>query len=153
MDSDPELTQVRGGPALAIRARVAITDLSTFFAGAFSELYHRAGALAAGPPFARYHDVGPVDTDVEVIVPVRAAFGSEGRVNAIELAGGPAVQVRHVGPYEELRSTYETIDRWLVEHHRERADAVREVYLTSPQAVPDPAAWVTLVIQPLRDQR
>jgi effector-binding domain-containing protein len=152
MDTPPEITTLAGGPALAIRAQVAIADLPGFFGGAFAELFHRAGGQAAGPPFARYHRVGPVDTDVEVIVPVRARVSGEGRVHAIDLEGGPAVQIRHVGPYDQLHTTYEAVDRWIADHHRERADAVREVYLTSPQEVPDPASWVTLVIQPLRDQ-
>jgi effector-binding domain-containing protein len=60
------------------------------------------------------------------------------------------VQIRHVGPYDQLGPTYAAIGRWIEEHHRARADAVREVYLTSPQEVPDPAAWVTLVVQPLQ---
>jgi effector-binding domain-containing protein len=63
------------------------------------------------------------------------------------LDGGPAVQVKHIGPYEDLGQTYVILEKWLEQHHRTRAGAVREVYLSGP-AVP-PAEHVTVVIQPL----
>jgi effector-binding domain-containing protein len=69
-------------------------------------------------------------------------------VIAIDLSGGPALSVKHVGPYEDLGETYGLIERWLDEHHRGRAGAVREQYMTDP-SVP-PAQHVTFVIQPLQ---
>jgi hypothetical protein len=38
---------------------------------------------------------------------------------------------------------------WMDAHSLRPTDAVREVYLTSPQEVADPAKWETLVIQPV----
>jgi effector-binding domain-containing protein len=102
----------------------------------------------AGPPFARYHAFDPARIDVEAVMPLRGPVAVTGRVQAIRLDGGPAVQVRHVGPYEELATTYGSIERWMEEQHRRPADAMREVYLTGP-ATPL-AEQVTIVIQPLQ---
>jgi effector-binding domain-containing protein len=149
MDSAPEMITVSGGPAIAIRVQLSVSELPAFFGGAFHELVRCAGASAAGAPFARYHHVDEAGVDVEAVLPVSGPIAVTGRVCAIELGTGPAVQVQHVGPYDELPATYASIDRWLDEHHRRRSDAVREVYLTNPAEVPDPSRWQTLVIQPI----
>ena len=114
-----------------------------------------AGKLINGidanfPPFAFIDKTGqPSGFDVEAVMPVRAPVAVRGRVAAIELAGGPAVLLTHVGPYDQLMATYATLERWLAEHHRTRSDAVREVYLTNPADGRAPADWVTQVIQPV----
>lgn len=149
MDTSPETVTLSPGPAIAIRDELAVADLPAFFGAAFHELAACAGDRIAGPPFARYHQFDAERVDVEAVVPVREPVEVRGRVASIALGGGPAVQIRHVGPYEELAGTYASIEQWMQQHHRTRADAVREVYLTDPGAVPDPAKWETLVIQPL----
>ena len=149
MDTRPETITLTPGPALAIRDQVATEGLPAFFGGAFPELFACAGAQAAGPPFARYHHFDVKTVDVEVIVPVRAPVAGTGRIHAIELTGGPAVQIQHVGPYEQLSETYATMERWIADHHQVRTDAIREVYLTSPGEVRDPGQWITLVVQPV----
>jgi|JI9StandDraft_2_1071091.scaffolds.fasta_scaffold215426_1 effector-binding domain-containing protein len=149
MDTTPELVTLAGTAAIAIRASLGPTELPAFFGPAFGELAACAGAQVAGPPFARYHRVDASGFDVEAVMPVRAPVAVRGRVAAIELAGGPAVLLTHVGPYDQLMATYATLERWLAEHHRTRSDAVREVYLTNPADGRAPADWVTQVIQPV----
>jgi len=151
MDTAPEIITVEPCPAIAIRTELPISELPQFFGDAFHELAERAGDLAAGPPFARYHRFGPDGVEVEAVMPLSSDIPGGGRVAAIHLDGGPAVQVRHLGPYDELPATYASIEHWLEEHHRDRADAVREIYLTSPGEVPDPMQWVTVVVQPIRE--
>jgi AraC family transcriptional regulator len=148
MDTPPELTTLPSGPAIAIRAQVTIAELPGFFGSAFGELAACAADQIAGPPFAIYHAFDPARVDVEAVMPLRAPVAPRGRATPIDLAGGPAVQVRHVGPYEELAASYQTIEAWLAEHHRVRSAPMREVYLTGP-SVP-PAEHVTLVIQPVQ---
>jgi effector-binding domain-containing protein len=147
MDTPPELVELAPGPAVAIRAHVSITDLPAFFAGAFAELAACAGDQLAGAPFAIYHAFDPKDVDVTAVFPLHAPVTPSGRVVSIRLDGGPAVQVKHVGPYEDLGQTYGLLEKWLAQHHRTRAGAVREMYLTGP-SVP-PTEQVTVVVQPL----
>jgi hypothetical protein len=42
-----------------------------------------------------------------------------------------------------------SLDHWLEDHHRARAAAIREVYLSEPTL--PPSDHVTLVIQPLSE--
>lgn len=149
MDTAPEVTHLEPGPAVSIRAELELSELPRFFGEAFGELAACAGDQVAGPPFAIYHSFGPGPLDVQAVMPLRSAVPVSGRVEAIELPGGPAVQVRHVGPYQDLGAAYMSLERWMEDHHRARAAAIREVYLTEP-AIP-PSDHVTLVIQPLRD--
>ncbi|MBK7078206.1 MAG: GyrI-like domain-containing protein [Myxococcales bacterium] len=149
MDTTPEMVTLTATPAIAIRTQLGPAELPAFFGRAFGELAACARDQIAGPPFARYHRADASGFDVEAVMPVRAPVAVAGRVAALALAGGPAVQIKHVGPYDQLMPTYAALDRWLVEHHRTRSDAVREVYLTNPADEPDPADWVTLVIQPV----
>ncbi|MBS1120586.1 MAG: AraC family transcriptional regulator [Deltaproteobacteria bacterium] len=147
MDTEPEITNLQSGPAIAIRAQLATAELPRFFGSAFGELAACGADQIAGPPFAIYHSFDPAHIDVEAVMPLRSPVAPRGRITPIVLAGGPAVQIRHVGPYEELGTSYTTIQHWMEEHHHAKAGPVREVYL-SPPTVP-PAEHVTLVIQPL----
>lgn len=148
MDTPPEITNLDACPAIAIRAQVPLAELPAFFGSVLPELGACGKDQIAGPPFARYYSFDPAHVDVEAIIPLRAAVPVSGRVQAITLDGGPAVQIRHVGSYQELGETYASIEHWMEDHHRQRAEAVREVYLTGPTV---PATdQVTIVVQPLQ---
>jgi effector-binding domain-containing protein len=147
MDTNPELVDLSPGPALAIRSRVSQAELPTFFGNAYTELAAAAADNVAGPPLAIYHAFGPDGVDVTAAFPVHVSVPARGRVIAIQLDGGPAVQIKHVGPYTTMVETYSTLEKWLTEHHRTRRGAVREVYLTGPAMLPD--AQVTMVVQPI----
>ena len=146
MDSKPETIQLAPGPALEIRAQVPQRDLPEFFGAAFHELAALAGDQLGGSPFAIYHAFDST-IDVSAVVPLRGRVEPRGRVSAIDLPGGPAVQIKHVGPYEDLGETYRSLQDWLESNHRTREGDVREIYVSMP-TVP-PADQVTYVIQPL----
>lgn len=147
MDTPPELVELTPSLGIAIRDRVPMNQLPAFFGAAYAELGAAGGAQLTGPPFAIYHAFEEDAIDVSAVMPVRSRLPATGRVVPIELAGGPAVQVKHVGPYDELSATYGAIEKWIAEHHRARAGAPREIYMTMPTV---PATQqMTLVVQPL----
>jgi len=148
-DTTPELTDLHAGPAISIRARIAQSELPRFFGSAFGELAACGADQIDGPPLAIYHSFDPQHIDVEAVMPVRAAVPLRGNVVPIVLTGGPAVQIRHVGPYEELGDAYRTIEQWLEDHHRVKHGSIREVYLSPPADPKD--KLVTLVVQPLEE--
>jgi effector-binding domain-containing protein len=138
--------------AIGIRVTVPVDALPTFFMEAFGELgayVGQAGRQVTGPPFARFFSVDPTAVDVEAIFPVDAVMETRGRMQPIELSGGPAIQVLHVGPFDAMVPAYEAISAWLAANHRQPADTPREVYLSDPATEPDPATWRTLVVQPI----
>jgi effector-binding domain-containing protein len=147
MDTSPQLVELPPGLGIAIRERVPLSQLPAFFGAAFAELGTAGGSQMTGPPFAIYHAFDQDAVDVSAAMPVRSRLAPAGRAVPIELAGGPAVQVEHVGPYDELSATYGAIEKWIAQNHRRRAGAPREIYMTMP-TVP-PSQQVTLVVQPL----
>jgi len=148
MDTTPELVTLEPETGIAIRAKVPLAELPAFFGAAFGELAACAGDRVAGPPCARYFTFESAGVDVEAIFPLRAQVAVTGRIHAVALPGGPAVQVRHVGSYNDLGQTYQSIEEWIDDHHKHKADAIREVYITSPAA--PITERVTLVVQPLQ---
>ncbi len=147
-----EEVSLAGGPALAIRGAVPMTELPRFFAGAFTELAaaaYAARAKCVAPPFARYLCVWPERVEVEAVMPLDVPVGTCGRAKPQILAKGPAIQVAHQGPYDAMAPAYSAIQQWIEGHHVQAAEPPREVYLTSPGEVPDPGQWQTLIVQPL----
>jgi AraC family transcriptional regulator len=137
---------------IAIRATLPIAELPRFFGGAFAELEGAAGAArvpVAGVPFARYLSVAPEAVEVEAVLPTGGRVAPSGRIIAVDIPAGKVAQVKHIGPYDDVGAAYHALDAWIAERHRERAGAPREVYLTDPGAVRDPARWETLVVQPI----
>lgn len=147
-----EKTSLSGGPALAIRETLPMSELPAFFGKAFQELMeaaHRGGACIVAPPFARYFSVTPQAVEVEAVMPLDIAVGRSGRAVPQLLAKGEAIQVKHTGPYDAMQPAYGAIQQWLASHHARAAEPPREVYLTSPVEVPDPQGWQTMIVQPL----
>ena len=138
--------------AVAIRTRIPMAELPQFIGAAFHELtaaLSAAGASMAGPPFARYYSLSPGSVDVEAVMLADKPVAATGRVHPLHLNGARAAIVRHVGPYDAMKPAYDAIAEWMSQNGKHAADAPREVYLTSPAEVPDPAKWVTLVEQPI----
>ncbi len=147
MDSKPSVIQLTGSQAVAIRARVPLGEIATFFDAAFAELEVVAGRQISGPPFALYYASDEHGLDVAAAIPTWSRVEAVGRVESIELPAGPAVKVEHVGVYEELTTTYALLEQWLAENQRTRGGPRREVYLTMPMA--QPSEQITIVLQPL----
>ena len=136
---------------LAVRETVPVTELPAFFGRAFSALgayIGQHGAAFAGPPFAQFHSVTPAAVDVEAVFPLASPIEGSGNIQPVSLSGGPAIQVLYTGPYDGMVPVYDTITAWLAENAKSPSEPIREVYLTDPGSVPDPAQWQTLVIQP-----
>ncbi len=151
-----EIQEVQLPPldGVAIRESHPIEELPTFFTGAFPELaafMQARGATPAGPPFARYFDVGEDGADVEVVIPVAAPVEGEGRIHPVHLPAGRAVQSLHAGPYEAIMPVYHSIEQWLEENHKAPADAIREVYVHGPDETGAPKGPETLVVQPFAE--
>jgi effector-binding domain-containing protein len=150
MDSQLQETTLSARHGVAIRRTLPMADLAGFFGKAFAELGAYVGTVGgqiAGPPLARYHSVDAEGVDVEAVFPLAAPVAGRGDIQAIELPAGPAVQVLHTGPYDEVGPVYDAIEAWLAEHGRERAGPSCEVYLNEPGD--DPSQLQTLVVQPI----
>jgi effector-binding domain-containing protein len=72
-----------------------------------------------------------------------------GDAHRLVLPGGRAVEAVHVGPYETMTQTYETLQAWMSENDLVPGVGMWECYLSDPEAEPDPANWRTKIVWPL----
>lgn len=56
----------------------------------------------------------------------------------------------HTGSYDGLADAHAAMDHFLHEHSLTKGGPAREVYVTDPGEVPDPAQWKTQIVWPLR---
>ena len=108
------------------------------------------GGVIVGPPYTRYHAVGPGGFDMEIGFPVMAPISHNGEVVPGELPAVEAAIAVHEGGYDQLPASYEQIEHWITDHGHEAAEGMWETYLTDPGAQPDPSTWRTQIVWPLK---
>ena len=74
----------------------------------------------------------------------------ERSIQAGELPAGTAATVTHLGPYDNLRHTWEALTEWMKSQGLAGAGAPWEVYVTAPGAEPDQSKWRTDIFFPVR---
>lgn len=122
-------------PAVTIKSRVNVEQLSDVFASSFESLVEyleEVGEDIAGPPFAIYYSVEMEELDVEMGLPVARAIPGKGRITSREIAIEKAASTIHTGPYEEIESAYITLAEWMNENGHEPAGVSYEFYLNDP---------------------
>jgi len=140
-------------PTAVAEAVLGVAELGPWLGRQYGVI---AGALAAqgvapaGPPFARYRPEPGGRFHVEAGFPVVTPIEPVDGVRPSILPAGPVVETVHVGPYDTMEPAYGALASWVHEHDGELAGAAWEVYLTSPEAQPDPGTWRTEVVQPYR---
>lgn len=140
--------------ALVMRRRIAREEIAATLGGMLPALFayaQREGLTMAGPPFARYPELGMGSLVIEGGVPLaEPAPGEHGAgIEALTIPAGPAAVAIHRGPYDTLPDTYRAIESWVHEQGRAAGGPPREIYLTDPGERPDPETWETQIVQPL----
>jgi len=108
------------------------------------------GVEPAGAPIcitSPWSDEGTMELDTGW--PVRADVEPEPPFDAVTLPGGRALVMRHVGAYQELHTSYRLLCETIEERGLRPVGRAREVYLTDPAEVPDPADYVTKIVWPI----
>jgi AraC family transcriptional regulator len=141
--------------ALVIRRRVTRDEIATALAECLPTVFdyaQRHGLAIAGPPFARYPEVGMgsliIESGITVVEPPSTALADG--IEALVIPPGRAVVTIHRGPYDSLSESYQQIERWMRDQGLSAAGAPWETYLTDPGERPDPATWETEIVQPVR---
>ncbi|GIM90910.1 helix-turn-helix domain-containing protein [Paractinoplanes toevensis] len=141
--------------ALVIRRRVTRDEIATALAESLPAVFdyaQRNGLAIAGPPFARYPEVGMgslvIESGITVAEPPSTTLPDG--IEALVIPPGRAVVTIHHGPYDSLLESYQEIEKWMRDQGLSAAGAPRETYLTDPGEHPDPATWETEIVQPVR---
>jgi effector-binding domain-containing protein len=156
MSAAPEIVTRAEQPYVAIRARVAMTELGGV-ADRLPEVFGWLGVRGlapAGPPFFKYNFIDMArELEVEAGVPVAAAVDGDGEVvSGVLPAGRYAILIHQGYPSELVGATKELLD-WAAgqglswdaspDGTGERWGARLENYLTDPREEPDMSKWLT----------
>jgi effector-binding domain-containing protein len=122
----------------SVTEHAALTDASRVIPAAFETLM---GAVArvgygAGMPGVVYHEMDPQQPgDIEVFMPVTAAFEPPPGVAVKTLEGGHVATTVHRGPYDQVGDAYQALTDWMHEQGLTPSGPPRELYLNDPNEV------------------
>src|SRR5258706_4209376 len=124
---------VRAQPTLSITGRMRIANLSAAIGEFLPEVWQYVtvqGAKPAGPPFTRYHEIGPEEVVLEAGLPVPPGIQGSGRIKAGALPEGEVVSTIHLGPYHSLPEAGAALAARAEVHRRPAGRPNPELYLT-----------------------
>jgi len=155
-----ELIQLVAQPVATLRLPADPHELSEVVENRLTEVWAHLedqGAGPAGPPLSILHHLtldgevpAPPPWEVESGFPLLEPVPEGPGIRVHELPAGEAASLLHVGDYAGLVDAYLLLQSWVLANERESAAPPWEVYLTDPGQEPDPDAWQTQVIWPLR---
>ncbi len=133
-----EVVKTKETSAIAIREKVKVAEIPMVMGRMYGELLPHLGkdVQCAGPPFALYHSWEGEIMDMEVGFPIVGKGIEAGKVHTIRLPAVRAAVATHIGPYERLTDTYNTMMEWMKANGHTPASYMWEEYLNSPQEVP-----------------
>ena len=112
----------------------------------FSKIARKFGRHLCGKSMMLHHDneYREDDANFEVAMPIRKGKSTDD-IEVRELPGGECLSLMHLGPYEELGRSYETIIKYAKENGFEYAKPTREVYHKGPGMIfrGNPKKYVT----------
>lgn len=150
--SEIGMIEVEEQPTVGLRQTIRMEEMTAFFERTFSQVMstlHAAGVHPTGAPFARYRGTPTDVVDIEAGFPVSEPFETSGTFIAGILPAARAVEVVHVGPYDQLPQTYGRIEAWMAEKGLRPLDDMWEWYDSGPSSDPDPSTWRTRIIWPV----
>jgi effector-binding domain-containing protein len=141
-------------PVVGIRFTTSIERIAADIGSNYEALFGFLGrkqVAPAGPPMALYYDLvmDERNIDMETCVPVASVVEGDGEVTFHVLAGGRHATAMHMGPYDEMGSTYEAMRQWISGEGLSPRPPVREIYLNDPCQVADPRELMTRVLWPV----
>jgi AraC family transcriptional regulator len=135
--------------ALVMRKRITrdeIADtLGSMLPAVFAHAQERGLALA-GPPFARYPEIGMGSFVMEAGFAIAAPAAG---IEALTIPAGEAAVAIHRGPYEGLPAAFAAVEAWVRDEGRSASGPPMELYLTDPGEHPDPETWETQLVLPV----
>jgi AraC family transcriptional regulator len=142
-------------PVLVIRQRVKQSEIAKAIGEALPRVFayaQRNGIAIAGPPFARYPEMGPGVITLDIGVPVAALPDvSDAEIRADTLPGGLTAATTHTGPYEKLPEAVTAVGQWIAQQGLTPSGGPWESYVTDPGEYSDPKDWKTEVFWPVLD--
>lgn len=134
--SDFKIEQTPAQPVLAVRIRTRIDDLPRVIGQSYMAIMQYLGELGehpAGPPYTAYYNLDMQDLDVEMGFPVDKALPGKETVFASEIPAGHKVSCMYKGPYSQMESAYEALNRYAAEQGAVPSGVAYEIYFNGPE--------------------
>ena len=142
-----------------VRRRIKPSELAATLGEVFGKVFQYAqqhGFGLAGPPMARYIEMGPGMWTIEAGMPVAGTGGATGEnseVQAGTLPGGWVATATHTGPYDQLHDAHAAVQQWLEAEGLTPSGGPWESYVTDPADYPDPKDWKTEIFWPVKNSK
>lgn len=110
------------------------------------------GLQMAGALFSHYLSFDEETGNSEFLagIPVVSMGKDANEVMAKKYPGMEVIQAMHIGPYEELRFSYEKMMEYIQANQLDVVFEAFEFYYTDPEMEPDVRKWQTLIAFPLK---
>ena len=135
------------------KARCSHADIGKTLGELFGPVFQYAitnGVELRSPPTTLYVEWGPGMVTIHGGMMVAAVAGVPDGMFVETLPACEAAVTIHTGPYDGLRAAHAAMEQFLAAQGLEKAGPAREVYVTDPGQVPDPAQWKTQLVWPVR---
>ena len=134
-------------------ARCSHADIARTLGGLFGPVFQYAvsnGLELRSPPTTLYVEWGPGMVTIHAGMMVAAAASPPAGMHVASLPACDAAVTLHTGPYDGLGKAHAAMEQFLAKHDLQKAGPAREIYVTDPGEVPDPAQWKTQLVWPVR---
>ena len=155
MESNVATKDIPDQPVLGMRFKTSMANIGDDIGKAFGAIFGFLGeaqAAPAGPPMALYFDMEMKadNVDMEICVPVATEVPGKGDILGHVLPGGKAISILYRGAYDGIAPSYEALFAHMKENNLSPAGPAREVYLTDPSQVENPADNLTEILFPVK---
>jgi effector-binding domain-containing protein len=134
-----EVRPLTSQPTVAVRTRTSIENLSSVIEQVYNEIREYLGTPEGEYPdtlaYVAYHNMDMQDMDVEIGYVVHEPMPGAARIQPSKIINGEYAVCLHVGPYNELPKTYDTVFQWIGEHGLKSTYPNYEFYLNGPAEV------------------
>ncbi|MGE5329556.1 MAG: GyrI-like domain-containing protein [Deltaproteobacteria bacterium] len=152
MNYNFEVSEQPAQPVLSMRKRTPVSNLPQELGRAYNLIIQYLNELGEQPKytaFAAYYNLDMNDLDVEMGFPVSKAIFGKGEINASEIPAGKQVSCMYKGPYNQMESVYNEINKWMNEKGFVPTGICYEFYYNSPMDVPE-SELLTKIVFPIK---
>ncbi len=139
MKYDCKVIEQLAQPALSVRTRSSVEKIPQILGETFNMIMQYITSLGeqmTGAPYVAYYNLNMQDLDIEIGIPVSKKLPDKENIKASEMHAGKCATVLHIGPFSEMESTYNALNKWIEENGYEATGVAYEIYIDDPKETP-----------------
>jgi effector-binding domain-containing protein len=149
----PQVLRTAAMPIATLHVTVPRSEIQKVMGPGLAELKAAVaaqGVAVTGPWFTHHLKMDPAVFDFEIGVPVAKPISPAGRVRPGTWPAARIARTVHRGGYEKLGDAWGAFNQWAEAQGLRPAEDLWERYVTGPESGPDPGAYRTELIRPLK---